>query len=103
MSRLKGLHEPDLGTAQIERFHHLVEPEMWDTLQDSVSRLKRAQRGHTLWNVNSTARGGRVAELLGALIPHGRRRGIDERWGGSEGSPAFFPPTNHLHTRLHGV
>ena len=103
MSRLKGLHEPDLGTAQIERFHHLVEPEMWDTLQDSVSRLKRALRGHTLWNVNSTARGGGVAELLGALIPYGRGAGIDERWVVIEGSPAFFAVTKKLHTLLHGV
>src|SRR5438093_933138 len=103
MSRLKGLHEPDLGTAQIERFHHLVEPEMWDTLQDSMSRLKRALRGHTLWNVNSTARVGGVAELLGALIPYGRGAGIDERWVVIEGSPAFFAVTKKLHTLLHGV
>src|SRR5207237_842338 len=59
--------------------------------------------GRVLWNVNSTARGGGVAELLASLIPYDRDAGIDERWVVIEGSPDFFNVTNKIHTLLHGV
>ena len=65
--------------------------------------LVAALRGRVLWNVNSTARGGGVAELLASLIPYDRDAGIDERWVVIEGSPDFFNVTKKIHTLLHGV
>src|SRR5690242_18034866 len=68
-----------------------------------MARLGKAARGRTVWNVNSTARGGGVAELLAAVIPYNRGAGIDERWAVIEGSPPFFETTKKLHSLLHGV
>jgi trehalose synthase len=56
-----------------------------------------------VWNVNSTARGGGVAELLSSLIPYDRGAGIDSRWVAIQGPPAFFEVTKKLHMLLHGV
>ena len=36
--------------------------------------------GRVVWNVNSTARGGGVAEMLVSLLAYARGAGIDARW-----------------------
>jgi trehalose synthase len=59
--------------------------------------------GRTLWNVNSTARGGGVAEMLRSLIGYVRGAGIDARWVVVPGDADFFGVTKRLHNRLHGV
>jgi trehalose synthase len=58
--------------------------------------------GRTLWNVNSTAVGGGVAEMLRVLLPYVRDAGADARWLVIEGAPAFFHVTKRLHHALHG-
>ena len=68
-----------------------------------MSELTAALGGRTVWNVNSTARGGGVAELLASLIPYERGAGVDERWVVIEGSPEFFDVTKRIHNLLHGV
>ena len=103
MSRLRGLHEVETGTAPIAHFRALLDAEESSELESSLHALASAMQGRRLWNVNSTARGGGVAEMLAALIPYGRGAGIDERWVVIEGSPAFFAVTKKLHTLLHGV
>ncbi len=93
----------DLEASEITRFKSLVEPEQWDELEQTMGRYAHVMRGRTLWNVNSTARGGGVVELLSSLIPYDRGYGIDERWDVIEGSPAFFNVTKRLHNLLHGL
>ena len=68
-----------------------------------MGALKHAMRGRVLWNINSTARGGGVAEMLTSLISYSRGVGIDERWAVIEGSPEFFAVTKKAHSLLHGV
>jgi len=97
------IHEVELGSAPIERFRPLVGTQMWPELEGGLAGLKRRLDGHVLWNVNSTARGGGVAEMLASLIPYDRGAGIDERWAVVEGSPDFFNATKKIHTLLHGV
>src|SRR5438034_3024146 len=97
------IHEVDVGSAPIERFRPLVGTEVWPELEGGVAELRRRLDGHVLWNVNSTARGGGVAELLASLIPYDRGAGIDERWVVIEGSPEFFELTKRVHNLLHGV
>jgi trehalose synthase len=103
MSRLRSLHEVETGIAPIAHFRALIDAEESSELESTLHALANAMQGRRLWNVNSTARGGGVAEMLGALIPYGRGAGIDERWVVIEGSPAFFAVTKKLHTLLHGV
>ncbi|HEY7250040.1 MAG TPA: glycosyltransferase [Methylomirabilota bacterium] len=56
----------------------------------------------TVWNINSTARGGGVAELLRTTLPYWRGSAIGARWLVLQGSPAFFRLTKRLHNMLHG-
>ena len=58
--------------------------------------------GRTVWCLNSTARGGGVAEMLRPLLGWTQGAGIDARWLVIEGDPAFFELTKRIHHRLHG-
>jgi len=97
------VNEVEVGEAPLERFRTLVGPRVWSELERSLAQLKAALRGHVLWNVNSTAQGGGVAEMLASLIPYERGVGIDERWVVIEGSTDFFNATKRIHKMLHGV
>jgi trehalose synthase len=92
-----------IGTSSIERFRPIVGEDVWQNLEATMHGLASAMRGRVLWNINSTARGGGVVELLSSLIPYDRGCGIDERWVVIEGSPEFFNVTKRLHNLLHGV
>jgi trehalose synthase len=59
-------------------------------------------QGRTLWNINSTAEGGGVAELLRSCLGYLRHGGIDVRWLVVGGDDAFFRVTKRIHNRLHG-
>ena len=65
--------------------------------------LGPAPRGRTIWNVNSTAAGGGVAEMLQVLVGYTLREpGVDIRWLVIAGDAEFFAVTKRLHNRLHG-
>lgn len=53
-------------------------------------------------NVNSTATGGGVAELLYRLLGYSRGVGIDADWLVIRGDPEFFVATKRIHNWLHG-
>ena len=59
--------------------------------------------GRTLWMVNSTARGGGVAEMLPRLVTILRELGVRTEWLviGSD-KPEFFTLTKRLHNLIHG-
>jgi trehalose synthase len=59
--------------------------------------------GASVVNVNSTASGGGVAEMLHVLLPYARGAGIDARWLVIEGDERFFAITKRLHNHLYGV
>ena len=94
---------PELAAAPLERYRPLLEPEVWTEFERTMARASELLRGRVVWNVNSTARGGGVAEMLSSLIPYDRGAGIDSRWLVIEGSAQFFDVTKRLHTLLHGV
>ena len=97
------LHEVQLGTASLERFRTVLNEEQWERLQLTAARARRDFEGRVVWNVNSTARGGGVAELLGSLVPYSRGAGVDVRWVVIEGDPDFFRVTKRIHNMLHGM
>ncbi len=96
------LTDVSVGRAPIEQFRELLDEPTWAEFEQTMHRLAAALRGRIVWNVNSTAQGGGVAELLGSLIPYDRDVGIDERWVVIAGSPPFFAVTKRLHNLLHG-
>jgi trehalose synthase len=97
------LHEVELGAATLERFESVLSAEQWERFRLAAQRARRDFEGRVIWNVNSTARGGGVAELLSSLVPYSRAAGVDVRWLVIEGDPAFFKITKRLHNMLHGA
>jgi len=97
------LREVQLGTASLERFRTVLNEEQWERLERAAARARRDFEGRVVWNVNSTARGGGVAELLGSLVPYSRGAGVDVRWVVMEGDAAFFRLTKRIHNMLHGM
>jgi len=59
-------------------------------------------RGRRVQNINSTAVGGGVAEILNRLIPLFREVGVDASWDVIRGGEAFFAVTKTIHNALHG-
>ena len=59
-------------------------------------------RGRRVQNINSTAVGGGVAEILNRLIPLLREVGIDARWDVMRGGDEFYAVTKAIHNGLHG-
>ncbi len=54
-------------------------------------------------NVNSTASGGGVAEMLRTLLAYARGAGVDAQWVVIQGDPHFFEITKRIHNNLHGA
>ena len=86
-----------------DRFRTILTAERAEEFADVVQRGRSALAGRVIWNVNSTAHGGGVAEMLRSLIAYARGAGVDARWVVIEGSPDFFQVTKRIHNRLHGV
>jgi trehalose synthase len=86
-----------------KRFGEVLGADEAEALERTVTRAQRLLAGRVVWSVNSTARGGGVAEMLGSLIAYTRGAGVDARWVVIEGDPAFFRVTKRIHNRLHGA
>ncbi|HEY0643788.1 MAG TPA: glycosyltransferase [Nocardioides sp.] len=87
----------------LHRLAPLLTPERVERLETYVAVAQRLLDGHTIWNVNSTARGGGVAEMLHTLVAYAAGTGVDIRWLVVGGDPDFFAVTKRIHNRLHGV
>jgi trehalose synthase len=85
-----------------QRFSRVLSPDALARFERTIAGGRELLRSRTFWNVNSTARGGGVAEMLRSLIGYARGAGVDSRWVTIEGDEAFFAVTKRLHNRLHG-
>ncbi|MFI1659882.1 glycosyltransferase [Streptomyces sp. NPDC020472] len=56
-----------------------------------------------IWHVNTTARGGGVAEILNALVRHSKNSEFEHRRFVTDSDPVVFNATKRLHHRIHGV
>ncbi|MFH1962605.1 MAG: glycosyltransferase [bacterium] len=70
---------------------------------DELFLLAQRLQGKIIQNINSTAVGGGVAEILTRMIPLLRQLGIDARWDVIKGNERFFGITKKIHNALHGV
>src|ERR671919_239305 len=86
-----------------DRFRTVLVPERYDELERGIGEVRELLDGRVVWNVNSTARGGGVAELLQPLLAYARGAGVDARWAVIEGNPDFFRITKRIHNHLHGA
>jgi trehalose synthase len=86
-----------------ESFKAALDDERYERFADIVAQARETFAGRVVWNVNSTARGGGVAEMLRPLLAYARGAGVDARWEVIEGNPEFFRVTKRIHNNLHGA
>lgn len=67
-----------------------------------IKLLSRHLQNKVIQNINSTAVGGGVAEILIRMVPLLRELGIDARWDFITGEENFFHVTKKFHNALHG-
>jgi len=96
------MREVHVDPIPLERLAALLEPERAARLRGSADRAQAMLDGRTVWNLNATASGGGVAEMLQALLAYSRGAGVDTRWLVLDGSGEFFRLTKRLHNLLHG-
>jgi trehalose synthase len=69
---------------------------------EQLSQLADRLAGLKVVHVNSTRRGGGVAEILEAMVPLMRALGLDTSWEVIEGNEDFFACTKSFHNALQG-
>jgi len=69
---------------------------------DDLRRIGEKLKGKVVQNINSTAVGGGVAEILNRLVPLLQELGVDARWDVIKGGAQFFEVTKKFHNALHG-
>ncbi len=75
-----------------------------DEMLQKVNPLLPDLHNRTIWMVNSTARGGGVAEMLPRMISLMRGLGLDVRWAVIQtDNQVFFRLTKNIHNLIHGA
>jgi trehalose synthase len=85
-----------------DRFAEVLGEAQLEQLRQTIASGRALLADRVVWNVNSTARGGGVAEMLVSLLAYARGVGIDARWVVIEGGHDFFAVTKRIHNMLHG-
>ena len=96
------LDEVELAGQALEPLAALIGPARGEQLHTAARLARQLLDGRVVWNVNSTARGGGVAEMLQVLLAYARGAGADARWLIFQGDAEFFDLTKRLHNHLHG-
>jgi trehalose synthase len=95
--------EVDISPMDTSRFRSVLSTEQLEAFARGEQEARELLDGRVVWNVNSTALGGGVVELLGPLVSYARGVGVDARWVVIKGTPEFFVVTKRIHNRLHGA
>jgi trehalose synthase len=98
------LHPQEVSVPPLspDSFREVLDSEEWIAFEHGLARIRRLLEGRELWNINSTAAGGGVAEMLRFFVSYSRGAEIDMRWSVIAGTPAFFEVTKRIHNLLHG-
>ncbi|HET8944887.1 MAG TPA: glycosyl transferase family 1, partial [Dehalococcoidia bacterium] len=96
------MREVDIPSHSIDRYVPVIGSAEVDVARAAGERTRQRTEGRVVWNINSTARGGGVVEILGTLLPYVRGLGINVRWLVIDGNQEFFRVTKRLHHALHG-
>ena len=96
------MQEVEIQSLQMDRFSDLLPPDRIIRFADVAAEARALMGERTIWNVNATAQGGGVAEMLQTLLAYVRGVHIDTRWLVLTGNPEFFTVTKRVHNMLHG-
>ncbi|PIR16889.1 MAG: glycosyl transferase family 1 [Deltaproteobacteria bacterium CG11_big_fil_rev_8_21_14_0_20_49_13] len=79
------------------------EPIVGKVVIDELANLAGLLKGKRIQNINSTAVGGGVAEILNRMVPLLQELGVDAKWDVIKGGEDFFNVTKAIHNALHGA
>lgn len=85
-------------SSALDKYAEICGPNVIDQLRQLVVPLK----GIKVIHVNSTRKGGGVAEILAKLVPLKKELGIDVSWEVIDGDADFFKCTKGFHNALQG-
>ena len=69
---------------------------------DELELIAAKLSGVSIQNINSTAVGGGVAEILTRMVPLLKELGVNATWDVIKGGERFFEVTKKMHNALHG-
>ena len=78
------------------------EPIIGKDIVDEIFLLAKQLEGRRIQNINSTAVGGGVAEILNRMVPFMNELGIHAYWDVVKGGEEFYRITKKIHNALHG-
>jgi trehalose synthase len=97
------LEEVSVRALAPERLTAILGPQRSQRFTATADAARELFSGRVVLNVNSTAVGGGVAEMLQTLLAYARGVGVDARWAVVEGNPDFFAITKRIHNGLYGT
>nr|MBA3431972.1 glycosyl transferase family 1 [Actinomycetota bacterium] len=100
---MEHISDVPIGVLRPQRFKSVLEPEAWALFEGMIDHARELFDGRVIWNVNSTAHGGGVAEMLRSLLTYSRGADVDARWVVIDGNDDFFRVTKRIHNMLHGA
>lgn len=90
--------EVKLEARQFSDYQSIIEPKLYQEVLDLAAKLK----GKRILEINATAQGGGVAEILHSQIGLEQDLGIDAHWWVLQGNDDFFHVTKMIHNALQG-
>jgi trehalose synthase len=96
------MREVEIDAIAVDRLASLLRSDRAEQLAAHAATARRLLDGRTVWNLNATATGGGVAEMLQSLLAYCRGALVDARWLVLDADAEFFAITKRLHNFLHG-
>jgi trehalose synthase len=87
----------------VSRLASVLGTSRYDRLMAMATESRRRLGDRRIWNINSTATGGGVAEMLKALVGYVMDIDLPIKWSVIGGDAQFFAITKRLHNRIHGT
>src|SRR5512138_1969409 len=102
MAQPAAVQEVPIEPLEPERLRPFIGPERVEILEREAEVIRERLAGSRIVNVNSTANGGGVAEMLQTLLGYAAGVGIDAHWLVIGGTADFFAITKRIHNGLYG-
>jgi trehalose synthase len=96
------VHAVEVPRRLVSRLEPVIGSPRYAELTGAADQVRQMLAGRTIWNVNSTAAGGGVAEMLQVLVGYVQDLGMAIGWLVIAGDAEFFAITKRLHNEIHG-
>jgi trehalose synthase len=96
------VHAVEVPRLPVSRLEPVIGAPRHAELARAAGQVRQVLAGRTIWNVNSTAAGGGVAEMLQFLVGYVQDLDIAIGWLVITGDAGFFAITKRLHNQIHG-